>query len=160
MVISLLPMLFLVSVRNLKYLAPVSMLANLLQFIGLGIIFYYILMDIPQVWERNYVARYNIPTEVPASLMDQTFYLIDISSISQLPLFFGTAMFTFEGIGVVLPIENQMKTPKDMRGWNGVLNIAMVMVTSLYMAVGVFGYLKYGENVLGSITLNLPSNEL
>ena len=72
----------------------------------------------------------------------------------------GTAMFTFEGIGVVLPIENQMKTPKDMRGWNGVLNIAMAMVTSLYMAVGVFGYLKYGENVLGSITLNLPSNEL
>ena len=61
MVISLLPMLFLVSVRNLKYLAPVSMLANLLQFIGLGIIFYYLLVDIPQVSERNYVARYNIP---------------------------------------------------------------------------------------------------
>ena len=160
MVISLLPMLFLVSVRNLKYLAPVSMLANLLQFIGLGIIFYYLLMDIPQVSERNYVARYNIPTEVPASLMDQMFYLIDISSISQLPLFFGTAMFTFEGIGVVLPIENQMKTPKDMRGWNGVLNTTLTMVTCLYIAVGFFGYLKYGEEVVGSITLNLPRDEL
>ena len=68
-------------------------------------------------------------------------------------------MFTFEGIGVVLPIENQMKTPEDMRGWNGVLNMNMAMVTSLYMAVGFFGYLKYGEDVLGSITLNLPSDE-
>ena len=86
--------------------------------------------------------------------------VLDVSSISQYPLFFGTAMFTFEGIGVVLPIENQMKTPGDIRGWNGVLNMAMAMVTSLYMAVGFFGYLKYGEDVLGSITLNLPNNEL
>merc|ERR1711902_414841 len=32
----------------------------------------------------------------------------------------------------------------------------MVMVSYLYIAVGFFGYLKYGENVTGSITLNLP----
>ena len=61
---------------------------------------------------------------------------------------------------MVLHLENQMKTPGDMRGWNGVLNTAMTIVISLYMAVGFFGYLKYGEDVLGSITLNLPSNEL
>ena len=69
-------------------------------------------------------------------------------------------MFSFEGISIVLPLENQMKTPGDMRGWNGVLNIAMTMVACLYIAVGFFGYLKYGEDVLGSITLNLPSDEL
>ena len=74
----------------------------------------------------------------------------------QLPLYFGTAIYAFEGIGVVLPIENQMRTPHDLRGWNGVLNTAMVIVTSLYIAVGFFGYLKYGEDVQGSITLNLP----
>jgi len=49
-----------------------------------------------------------------------------------------------------------MKTPADMKGWNGVLNTSMVMVSCLYIAVGFFGYLKYGENVTGSITLNLP----
>ena len=37
------PMLLLVSIRNLKYLSPVSMLANLLQFAGLGITFYFLL---------------------------------------------------------------------------------------------------------------------
>jgi len=136
MAVTLLPMLLLVSIRNLKYLSPVSMFANLLQFTGLAITFYYLLMDIPQVSERKYVA-----------------------SISQFPLYFGTAIYAFEGIGVVLPLENQMKTPKDMRGWNGVLNTAMTMVACLYIAVGFFGYLKYGENVLGSITLNLPSDE-
>ena len=68
MAVTLLPMLVLVSVRNLKYLSPVSMFANLLQFTGLGITFYYLLMDIPQVSERKYVARWD-----PPSLMDQSF---------------------------------------------------------------------------------------
>ena len=85
---------------------------------------------------------------------------MDISSISQFPLYFGTAIFSFEGIGVVLHLENQMKSPGDMRAWNGPLNIAMVIVTALYIAVGFFGYLKYGEDVLGSISLNLPRDEL
>ena len=57
MAVTLLPMLGLASVRNMKYLSPVSMLANMLQFIGLGITFYYLLIDIPQVSERKYVAR-------------------------------------------------------------------------------------------------------
>merc|ERR1711973_498275 len=74
----------------------------------------------------------------------------------QLPLFFGTAVYAFEGIGVVLPIENQMKNKSELRGPVGVLNTSMVIVTCLYIAVAFFGYLKYGEDVLGSITLNLP----
>ena len=52
-----------------------------------------------------------------------------------------------------------MKTPGDMKGWNGVLNTSMVLVSCLYIAVGFFGYLKYGEAAAGSITLNLPVNE-
>ena len=43
MAIILVPMLLLACIRNLKYLSPVSMLANILQFTGLGIIFYYVL---------------------------------------------------------------------------------------------------------------------
>ena len=78
---------------------------------------------------------------------------------SQYPLYFGTAIYAFEGIGVILPLENQMKTPRDMRGWNGVLNTSMTIVTCLYIAVGFFGYLKYGDAVQGSITLNLPVEE-
>ena len=132
----LLPMLLLASIRNLKYLSPVSMLANILQFIGLGIIFYYLLQDMPYTWERKTFASWG-----------------------QLPLYFGTAIYAFEGIGVVLPLENQMKTPADMKGWNGVLNTSMVLVSCLYIAVGFFGYLKYGQTVTGSITLNLPVDE-
>jgi proton-coupled amino acid transporter len=134
--IILAPMLLLVSIRNLKYLSPVSMLANLLQFIGLGIIFYYLFQDLPFTWERKIFASWG-----------------------QLPLYFGTAIYAFEGIGVVLPLENHMKTPGDMKGWNGVLNTSLVITSCLYIGVGFFGYLKYGEAVSGSITLNLPVDQ-
>lgn len=54
-----------------------------------------------------------------------------------------------------------MQTPQDFGGFTGVLNTGMVMVACLYVAVGFFGYLKYGDAVVvGSITLNLPGNDL
>nr|XP_023020460.1 proton-coupled amino acid transporter 4-like [Leptinotarsa decemlineata] len=66
----------------------------------------------------------------------------------------------FSGLAKVLPLENNMKTPQDFGGWNGVLNTGMVIVGALYTSVGFFGYLKYGDKaVLGSVTLLLPVNE-
>merc|ERR1712193_352405 len=104
--------------------------------VGLGLVFFYLLQDLPATWERKAYADWK-----------------------QYPLYFGTAIYAFEGIGVVLPLENQMKTPRDMRGWNGVLNTSMILVSCLYIGVGFFGYLKYGDTVAGSITLNLPVDE-
>ena len=52
-----------------------------------------------------------------------------------------------------------MTNPQDFRGFNGVLNTGMVFVTCGYIAVGFFGYLKYGDAVHGSITLNLPPSD-
>lgn len=52
-----------------------------------------------------------------------------------------------------------MTNPQDFRGFNGVLNTGMVLVTCGYIAVGFFGYLKYGDAVHGSITLNLPPSD-
>lgn len=53
-----------------------------------------------------------------------------------------------------------METPQDFSGLTGVLNTGMVIVAALYTSVGFFGYLKYGDHVKGSITLNLPPNDL
>jgi len=136
MLITLVPMLGLCSVRNLKYLAPISTFANLLQFGALIGTLFYLVQDLPPSWEAKKYA-----------------------TLAQFPLFFGTAIYAFEGIGVVLPIENQMKNKHELRGCNGVLNTSMIIVTCLYITVAFFGYMKYGENVAGSITLNLPVNE-
>eukprot|EP00088_Acartia_fossae_P007143 TRINITY_DN13325_c0_g1_i1.p1 TRINITY_DN13325_c0_g1~~TRINITY_DN13325_c0_g1_i1.p1 ORF type:complete len:518 (-),score=24.62 TRINITY_DN13325_c0_g1_i1:787-2340(-) len=136
--ILLIPVTLTCLVRNLKYLSPLSVVANVLEFVGLGIIFYYI-----------------FSTPLPHSSSLPAF-----GSFSKFPIFFGTAIFAFEGISVVLPIENQMTNKQDMLGWNGVLNVSMVTIACLYISMGFFGYLKYGSDVASSITLNLPQNDI
>lgn len=77
--LALLPLLISMNlIRNLKYLAPFSMVANILIGTGMGITFYYIFQDLPAVSSRP-----------------------SFSTIHQLPIFFGTAIFALEGIGVV-----------------------------------------------------------
>lgn len=134
----LLPFLILMNlIRNLKYLAPFSMIANILVGCGMGITFYYLFQDMPQLAERKASAE-----------------------LSTMPIFFGTAIFALEGIGVVMPLENNMKTPTHFIGCPGVLNTGMFFVVSLYAFTGFFGYLKYGEDTNSSITLNLPQDEV
>lgn len=52
-----------------------------------------------------------------------------------------------------------MKTPASFGGTTGVLNIGMFAITIMYVAMGFFGYVKYGEYSEGSVTLNLPPND-
>lgn len=137
MVMLLLPLILINWVRNLKLLAPFSTLANLLTFIGFGITLYYILNDIPNISTRN-----------------------PIGAVRDFPLFFGMVLFALEAIGVILPLENNMKTPKSFGGTFGVLNRAMLLIITLYVGMGFFGYIKYGSGALGSITLNLPADEI
>lgn len=59
-----------------------------------------------------------------------------------------------------MPLENEMRSPKSFGGYTGVLNRSMLLIIVLYVGMGLFGYLNYGSNALGSITLNLPSDEL
>ena len=65
-----------------------------------------------------------------------------------------------EGIGVVMPVENDMKKPNHFLGCPGVLNVAMCIVVALYAIIGVFGYLKYGDDVKGNITANLEEGDM
>ncbi|KAL0852335.1 hypothetical protein ABMA28_000538 [Loxostege sticticalis] len=134
----LLPLLISVNlIRNLKYLAPFSMIANLLVGTGMGITVYYLFQDVPSINDRSHFAGFE-----------------------RLPTFFGTAIFALEGIGVVMPLENNMKTPTHFIGCPGVLNTGMFFVVSMYAFVGFTGYLKYGDATQSSITLNLPEGEI
>lgn len=83
-----------------------------------------------------------------------------VASVETMPLYFGTALFAFEGIALVLPLQNAMKKPEDFSKPFGVLNVGMVFVTGIYVVVGFIGYWKYGSQVEGSLTLNLPTEEM
>ena len=52
-----------------------------------------------------------------------------------------------------------MRKPAEFRGLCGVLNTSLVIVILLFAGMGYFGYLEYGSDVAGSITLNLPPGE-
>lgn len=66
-------------------------------------------------------------------------------------------IFEFEKI---MPLENEMKSPKNFVGVTGILNRSMCIVIALYVVVGLTGYLKYGSEIKSSITLNLPQHEM
>lgn len=59
-----------------------------------------------------------------------------------------------------MPLENEMDTPRSFGGVNGVLNQAMVLVIVLYVAMGLLGYLRYGNDIKDSVTLSLPEGEM
>lgn len=78
MLIILLPLILINWVRNLKYLAPFSTLANLVTMVSFAIILYYIFRE-------------------PISFDG----LDAVGHLRNWPLFFGTVLFALEAIGVV-----------------------------------------------------------
>lgn len=56
----------------------------------------------------------------------------------------------------LLPMENKMKTPKH---FPRVLCYAMIVVTIIYVATGLLGYLAFGRSIDDVITLNLPKDK-
>ena len=53
-----------------------------------------------------------------------------------------------------------MENPQHFIGGIGILNIAMVIVVLLYAVIGFLGYIKFGDDVAGSVTLNLLESEM
>ncbi|XP_063380142.1 proton-coupled amino acid transporter-like protein CG1139 [Cydia fagiglandana] len=133
----LLPLILTSQIRHLKFLVPFSLLANLCLLLTFLITCYYTFQGIPSVGPEKLAV-----------------------GITQWPLFLSTAIFAMEGINVVMPVENEMANPKRFLGCPGVLNVTMVVVATLYGVVGLFGFLKYGDEAQGSVTLNLPQDEI
>lgn len=65
-----------------------------------------------------------------------------------------------EGIGVIMPVENSMEKPQHFLGKPSILLISMIIITVLYTVIGLLGYIRFGDKIRGSITLNLPTDEI
>ena len=70
-------------------------------------------------------------------------------------LFIGTAIFTFEGVGLIIPIQESMKNPSK---FPPVLAGVMVFVTVLYISMGAMSYAAFGSATKTVVLLNLPQD--
>ncbi|ANB13753.1 Avt3p [Sugiyamaella lignohabitans] len=70
-------------------------------------------------------------------------------------LFIGTAIFTYEGIGLIIPIQESMKHPQK---FTPVLAGVMVGITLVFVSMGALQYAAYGTKVKTVIILNLPQD--
>ncbi|KAJ3497951.1 hypothetical protein NLJ89_g10281 [Agrocybe chaxingu] len=70
------------------------------------------------------------------------------------PLFIGTAVFSFEGIGLVIPITDAMREPhKFPRALTGV----MIFLLLLFGGSGILAYLTFGSQIQTVVLVNLDS---
>jgi len=127
-------------IRNLDDLASISMVANVCILFCLAVILY----------EEIYQFVSQDPEETAAIRTGKVNWGPD--PVLGLALYFGSAIYAFEGIGVVLPLENRMKKPKNAL-W--VVYAAMALVVVLYASFGALGYMVYGNDIKSSITLSL-----
>ncbi|CAI5510788.1 unnamed protein product [Closterium sp. Naga37s-1] len=80
-------------------------------------------------------------------------HLSAFTGLSNAPMALGVAVYAFEGVGMTLPLQASMKQPSR---FPSVLALGLGIISVTYAAVGLAGYVGYGEETQEIITLNLP----
>ncbi|XP_017020751.1 glutamate transporter polyphemus-like [Drosophila kikkawai] len=125
-------------IRSLKWLVPFNLAAMVFIYSGFLVMFYYLFSGLPSLSERDIV----------------------FGKVENIGLFFGIALFAVSSVGVMIAIEAKMAKPETYLGWFGVLDLAIIVVLISYTLFGFFGYWRYGDKLQGSISLNLPTDEI
>lgn len=81
----------------------------------------------------------------------------DFIHFSTFPLFFGSVVYAFEGITLIIPMEASMKHPEK---FTTILNLSVVLVTILFAGFSSLGYMFFFDQTQDVITLNLPDTVL
>ncbi|GAA5903401.1 amino acid transporter [Sporobolomyces salmoneus] len=89
-------------------------------------------------------------------LVDHGIAKVELFNSKDFPLLIGTAVFSFEGIGLVIPITESMKDPHK---FPKVLSGVMVGIMFLFAGAGVLSYLAYGKDIQTVVFVNLPQED-
>ncbi|CAO1597552.1 hypothetical protein XANCAGTX0491_001359 [Xanthoria calcicola] len=119
-------------IRDISRLGPAALLADIFIFIGLFYIWYY---------DISTLATFGIhPT-------------VQLFNPDAFTLTIGSAIFTFEGIGLILPIQSSMAEPNK---FPRLLYIVMVIITIIFTSVGALCYATFGDKTRVEIISNYP----
>ncbi|KAI8637573.1 transmembrane amino acid transporter protein-domain-containing protein [Parasitella parasitica] len=132
----------LVLIRNIAKLSPTALLSDALIIGGLICL---LIFDVIEIFEDGIAS----PKSGPGIhwLFNQTNFSV----------FIGTAVYSFEGIGLIIPIRDSMENPEK---FPAVLTTVMILVASTLCSIGALGYVAFGENVKTVALLNLPAGVL
>ncbi|XP_059062756.1 proton-coupled amino acid transporter-like protein pathetic, partial [Achroia grisella] len=128
----MLPCILICMILTLKYLAPFSLVADAFIVIVAFATVYY--------GTKN-------ATKSPLE------FAIFNNNVPGLFEFIGVCVFSMEGVGATLAIENNMTEPKK---FPLVCIGGMSVVVSMVMIVGFFGYWGFGEKAKSPVTVNFP----
>jgi proton-coupled amino acid transporter len=132
--IQLLVLIPLSFIRNISKLGPAALLADIFIMIGVVYIFYYDISSLSANGIHESVVLFNP---------------------DRYTLMIGSAIFTFEGIGLILPIQSSMAKPEK---FEPLLGVIMVIITIIYTAVGALCYATFGNNTYIEIINNYPQD--
>ena len=82
---------------------------------------------------------------------------IRLIKISQLPLFFGIAVFNFEGNGVILNLQSSMINPDEFLK---VMRNVLIIIITILVVFSCFSYEAFGNRIDDMVTMNLPHDNL
>ncbi|CAK7203500.1 hypothetical protein SEUCBS139899_006234 [Sporothrix eucalyptigena] len=117
--------------RDINKLGFTALVADAFIVIGLAYLFYYDILTLSK------------------------FGLADVIMFneSSWTLFIGTAIFTFEGIGLIIPIQESMRHPEK---FPKVMFVVMIIISTLFITMGAVSYAAYGSKTETVVLLNLP----
>ncbi|XP_013145422.1 PREDICTED: proton-coupled amino acid transporter 4-like [Papilio polytes] len=121
-------------IRHLKWLAPLSIVANIFPVFCIMVAVYY-------AFENN-------PTFTG---------MVPYTSLYNFFEFIGMAVFSMSCAAVIIPIENNMKEPAKYRI---ALGTGMTLIITCVFCVSFFGYSGYLDKCESPITVNFPLNAL
>lgn len=122
-------------IRDISKLGFTALVADVFILLGLVYLYYYDFLTIAQQGGIADVKSFNPSTWT---------------------LFIGTAIFTYEGIGLIIPIQESMKQPHR---FPGVLAGVMVIITIIFLSAGALSYAAYGSATKTVVILNLPQDD-
>ena len=120
--------------RNINNIQKMALVADLFICLGLLYLYYY---DIRTIAMRPGFADFQ--NFNPASWT----------------LLIGTAIFTFEGVGLIIPIQSGMREPEK---FPRVLATVIVIIGVVFISMGALSYAAYGSNTKTVILLNMPQD--
>ncbi|CAH2061850.1 unnamed protein product, partial [Iphiclides podalirius] len=126
------PLMLICLIRHLKWLAPLSIVANLVVLLCLFVAIYY-------AFEYNPSFTGMVPYTTPYEIVQ----------------FIGMSVFSMSCVCVVIPIENNMKDPKK---YGLTLTTGMLLIFTGVSSISFFGYAGFLEESESPITVNFPLN--